>query len=50
MVIFYMILQPIGYYLFSGFGKETYVGYRPVIFQLVFRKSCFSVVVLHELF
>ena len=36
-----MSLQLIGYYLFEDFGNETWVGYRPLIFQLVFRKRCF---------
>ena len=46
MVMSYMSLQPIYYYLF---GNETQVGYRPVIFQFVFRERCFKVVVSHKL-
>ena len=34
-----MSLQPIGYYL--SYILEMKLGYRPVIFQLVFRKICF---------
>ena len=41
MVIFYMSLQPIGYYLFLDLRNETQVGYRPVNFQFICRKRCF---------